>query len=84
MRSMRAARDRRSSTPRTRSPWRLFSTGQIGFLEIAAIVEDTLSAYDPAAPGTLGDVLAVDTEAREHAQRQIAVRNGAFLKDTVA
>ena len=61
-----------------------FLAGQIGFLEIAAIVEDTLSAYDPAAPGTLGDVLAVDTEAREHAQRQIAVRNGAFLKDTVA
>ncbi|PTS74759.1 1-deoxy-D-xylulose-5-phosphate reductoisomerase [Sphingomonas sp. HMWF008] len=61
-----------------------FLSGQIGFLEIAAIVEDTLSAYDPAAPGTLGDVLAVDTESRSIAQRQIAVRNGAFVKDTVA
>ncbi|WP_404369418.1 1-deoxy-D-xylulose-5-phosphate reductoisomerase [Sphingomonas sp. MMS24-J45] len=61
-----------------------FLGGQIGFLEIAAIVEDTLSAYDPAAPGTLGDVLAVDAEAREHAQRQVAVRNGAFVKDSVA
>ena len=61
-----------------------FLERKIGFLEIAAIVEDTLSAYDPAAPGTLGDVLAVDTEARRIAHRQIAVRNGAFLKDTVA
>ena len=61
-----------------------FLDKRIGFLEIAAIVEDTLSAYDPAAPGTFGDVLAVDTEARSIARRQIAVRNGAFLKDTVA
>ena len=61
-----------------------FLDGQIGFLEIAAIVEDTLLAYDPAAPGTLGDVLAVDTEARSIARRQIVVRNGAFVKDTVA
>lgn len=61
-----------------------FLAGQIGFLEIAAIVEDTLSAYDPAAPGTLGDVLAVDAEARGIAQRQVVVRNGAFVKDTVA
>lgn len=61
-----------------------FLDKQIGFLEIAAIVEDTLSAYDPVAPGTLGDVLAVDTESRSIARRQIAVRNGAFLKDTVA
>ena len=61
-----------------------FLATEICFLEIAAIVADTLSAYDPAAPGTLGDVLAVDTEARSIARRQVAVRNGAFLKDTVA
>ena len=60
-----------------------FLDREIGFLEIAAIVADTLSAYDPAAPGTLGDVLAVDAEARSIARRQVEVRNGAFVKDSV-
>jgi 1-deoxy-D-xylulose-5-phosphate reductoisomerase len=41
-----------------------FLAGGIGFLEIAAIVADTLGRYDPPAPGTLDEVLAVDTEAR--------------------
>lgn len=41
-----------------------FLKGQIGFLEIAAIVADTLNRYDPAAPGTLDHVLAIDAEAR--------------------
>ena len=51
-----------------------FLNREIGFLEIAAIVDDTLGAYDPAAPGTLEDVLAVDAEAREQARRQIEIR----------
>ncbi len=41
-----------------------FLAGRIGFLEIAAIVADTLERYDPAAPETLDAVLAVDAEAR--------------------
>jgi len=41
-----------------------FLKGQIGFLEIAAIVADTLNRYDPAAPDTLDQVLAIDAEAR--------------------
>jgi 1-deoxy-D-xylulose-5-phosphate reductoisomerase len=54
-----------------------FLAREIGFLEIAAIVGDTLSGYDPAAPGTLQDVLAVDAEARNMARRQIESRNAA-------
>ena len=41
-----------------------FLGGRIGFLQIAAIVEETLARYSPAPPATLGDVLAVDAEAR--------------------
>ena len=37
---------------------------RIGFLEIAAIVEDILSCYDPAAPDSVDAVLAIDSEAR--------------------
>ena len=41
-----------------------FLARRIGFLEIAAIVADTLSRYDPPAPSTLDEVLAIDGEAR--------------------
>jgi 1-deoxy-D-xylulose-5-phosphate reductoisomerase len=41
-----------------------FLDRRIGFLEIAAIVADTLDRYDPPAPETLDDVLAIDGEAR--------------------
>ena len=41
-----------------------FLARRVGFLEIAAIVTDTLAHYDPPAPTTLDDVLAVDAEAR--------------------
>jgi 1-deoxy-D-xylulose-5-phosphate reductoisomerase len=41
-----------------------FLAGRVGFLEIAAIVEDTLERFDPAAPDTLDAVLEVDAEAR--------------------
>ena len=41
-----------------------FLDRKIGFLEIAAIVADTLDRYDPPAPKTLDDVLAIDAEAR--------------------
>ena len=41
-----------------------FLERRIGFLQIAAIVEDTLNRYGPPAPETLDAVLAVDAEAR--------------------
>lgn len=53
-----------------------FLKGQIGFLEIAAIVADTLNRYDPAAPDTLDQVLAIDAEAR--------ILAGGRVKDCVA
>ena len=53
-----------------------FLAGEIGFLEIAAIVSDTLDRYDPPAPATLDAVLAIDAEARRQAT--------AGLKDAAA
>ncbi|MES2753622.1 MAG: 1-deoxy-D-xylulose-5-phosphate reductoisomerase [Pseudomonadota bacterium] len=48
-----------------------FLAGRVGFLEIAAIVADTLDRYDPPAPGDLAGVLAVDAEARRLADAQV-------------
>lgn len=45
-----------------------FLGGQIGFTRIAAMVEEVLSAYSPPAPAAIGDVHAVDAQARRHAQ----------------
>lgn len=48
-----------------------FLARRIGFLEIAAIVADTLARYDPAAPATLDQVLAIDAEARNIAGERV-------------
>lgn len=48
-----------------------FLAGAIGFLEIAAIVEDVLLRYDPPSPETLDAVLAVDVRARELAAGRV-------------
>ena len=53
-----------------------FLARRIGFLEIAAIVADTLNRYDPPAPATLDQVLAIDAEAR--------ILAGERVKDCVA
>lgn len=45
-----------------------FLQERIGFLEIAQVVEQTLSAYQPPLAHTLEDVFAVDQEARRHAK----------------
>ncbi len=45
-----------------------FLAGQIPFTRIAAYVEDVLGAYAPPAPAVLGDVIAVDAEARLRAR----------------
>ncbi|WP_375392125.1 1-deoxy-D-xylulose-5-phosphate reductoisomerase [uncultured Sphingomonas sp.] len=44
---------------------------RIGFLEIAAIVAETLDRFDPPAPGDLAAVLAVDAEARALAGERV-------------
>ena len=41
----------------------------VGFLDIATIVSETLSAYDPAKPRSIDEVLEVDREARRVAAR---------------
>jgi 1-deoxy-D-xylulose-5-phosphate reductoisomerase len=48
-----------------------FLARRIGFLEIAAIVEDILHRYDPAPPETLDAVIAVDAHARELAAERV-------------
>lgn len=45
-----------------------FLGGQIQYLEIAMIVEETLSQYDPPKPQGIGDILDVDQEARRQAK----------------
>ena len=44
-----------------------FLAGRIGFLDIAPLVEQTLSSLSPGIPRTLDDVSAVDALAREKA-----------------
>jgi 1-deoxy-D-xylulose-5-phosphate reductoisomerase len=41
-----------------------FLAARIGFLDIADVVQTVLDRYDPSAPRTIEDVLAVDAEAR--------------------
>ena len=48
-----------------------FLAGRVAFLEIAAIVADTLARYDPAAPDSLDAVLAIDAEARAYAGERV-------------
>jgi len=48
-----------------------FLDGRAGFLEIAAIVADTLACYDPVAPDSLDAVLAIDAEARRIAGERV-------------
>jgi 1-deoxy-D-xylulose-5-phosphate reductoisomerase len=53
-----------------------FLARSIGFLDIARIVGDVLDRYDPPAPITVEDVLAIDGEARRIA--------AAFLEEMAA
>ncbi len=46
-----------------------FLKGQIGFVEISQLVEDTLSAVPNRRPGSINDILAIDLESRAAAQR---------------
>ncbi|MEO1220765.1 MAG: 1-deoxy-D-xylulose-5-phosphate reductoisomerase [Pseudomonadota bacterium] len=44
-----------------------FLAGQIGFSRITAVAEATLERYEAPSPGTLEEVLAIDSEARTRA-----------------
>lgn len=48
-----------------------FLDGRIGFLEIAMIVEDTLTRFSPASPATIEEIWAIDREARAQARGRI-------------
>ncbi len=48
-----------------------FLAGKIAFTRIAIMVEQTLSDYTPAAPGSLADVMAVDAAARQKASAML-------------
>lgn len=48
-----------------------FLAGQIGFTRIAVTVEELLARYAPAAAVTLGDVIAVDAEARSRMRQMM-------------
>ena len=50
-----------------------FLERRIAFLQIAAIVEETMRRYDPAAPQRIEDVIAIDREARSHAAEAMKV-----------
>ncbi|OWK34035.1 1-deoxy-D-xylulose-5-phosphate reductoisomerase [Sphingomonas dokdonensis] len=51
-----------------------FLKERIGYLEIAAIVADTLAGFDPASPSSLDAVLDVDREARALAEERVKDR----------
>jgi 1-deoxy-D-xylulose-5-phosphate reductoisomerase len=46
-----------------------FLAGHLPFSRISVMVEELLARYAPPAPANLGDVIAVDAEARSRAQR---------------
>jgi len=52
----------------------LFLDGRLGFLDIAAIVAETLAGLGPQRPDSLEGILALDAEARAEAGRMAARR----------
>ena len=48
-----------------------FLAGQIGFLDIAALVEATMTAYVPEAPTNLEDLFSIDAAARQYASTEL-------------
>ncbi len=48
-----------------------FLDGRIGFLEIAMIVEETLTRFSPASPASIEEIWAIDREARAQARGHI-------------
>jgi 1-deoxy-D-xylulose-5-phosphate reductoisomerase len=56
-----------------------FLDGRIGFLEIAAVVEDVLGHTAAPPPGSLEEVVALDGEARRRAENRIRSRDARGL-----
>ena len=52
-----------------------FLAGQIKFLEIAELVEATLTAYVPDAPTNLDDLFSIDADARHYARHELEKLN---------
>jgi len=50
-----------------------FLDRRIAFLDIAAIVAETMERYDPPAPGAIEDVIEIDREARHEAAEAMKV-----------
>ena len=50
-----------------------FLAGQVGFLDIARIVEQTLSGYVPNAPHSLDALFSIDAAARAYAETQMDI-----------
>ena len=48
-----------------------FLDGKMRFLEIASLVEETLTAYAPAATINLADLFSIDAGARRYAQNEL-------------
>lgn len=48
-----------------------FLSGRIGFLDIAALVEASLTGYAPNAPDSLATLFSIDAGARRYAEEQI-------------
>ncbi len=48
-----------------------FLNGQIRFLDIAALVEATLTAYVPEAPANLEHLFSIDADARQYARAEL-------------
>ena len=48
-----------------------FLDGKMRFLEIASLVEETLTTYAPAAPINLDDLFSIDAGARRYAQNEL-------------
>jgi 1-deoxy-D-xylulose-5-phosphate reductoisomerase len=52
-----------------------FLRGEIGFLDMAAVVEDALTGHEPCSDGELDAVLTADAWARQRARMWIASRS---------
>jgi len=51
-----------------------FLDGAIGFLDIVAVVEETLATLGSGPVSSLGDVAELDAQARRHAEERLPVR----------
>ncbi len=57
-----------------------FLAGQIGFLDIPAIIEEVLADHQPAPAASLEAVLAADEAARQQARARIAARQAGSVR----